>query len=106
VVAPPSLPGGFVLAGGEPVHGGPVVAAHVRYTDGARPLSLFLAPAARMGAPGRGDPVPALGAQARTIDWGATRLLQWDMRGMRLTLVGPLPLTDLVQIAMAVSVGR
>jgi outer membrane lipoprotein-sorting protein len=102
VEAPHTLAGGFVLAGGEPVHGGPVAAAHLRYTDGARPLSLFLAPAARLGPPGRGEPVVALGPQARTIGWGATRLLQWEARGMRLTLVGPLPLKDLIQIATAI----
>lgn len=106
VQAPQTLPGGFVLAGGEPVHGGPVVAAHVRYTDGARQLSLFLAPAARMGPPGRGDLVAALGPQARTIGWGTTRLVQWELRGTRLTLVGPLPVKDMIQIATAISAGR
>jgi len=84
------------------VHGGPVVAAHVRYADGARYLSLFVAPAARLGPPGRGEPVAGLGPQARTIGWGATRLLQWEARGMRLTLVGMLPLKDLIQIATAI----
>ncbi len=104
--APQALPGGFVLVGGEPVHGGPVLAAHLRYTDGARHLALFVAPAARLGPPGRGDPVPALGPEARAIGWGATRLLQWEAGGMRLTLVGPQPLTDLVQIAAAISANR
>ena len=102
VEAPQALAGGFVLVGGEPVHGGPVVAAHVRYADGARYLSLFVAPAARLGPPGRGEPVAGLGPQARTIGWGATRLLQWEARGMRLTLVGMLPLKDLIQIATAI----
>jgi len=99
---PQTLPDAFTLLGGEPVHGGPVAAAHVRYTDGARFLSLFVAPAGRMGPPGRGEPVPARGPQARTIGWGATRLLQWEARGMRLTLVGMLPLKDLLQIAAAI----
>lgn len=100
---PQALPGRFMLVGGEPVHGGPVVAAHLHYSDGARRLSLFVAPSARLGPPGRGDPVAALGPDARAIGWGATRLLQWEARGVRFALVGPLPLADLAQIATAVS---
>jgi outer membrane lipoprotein-sorting protein len=102
VGVPATLPDAFKLIGGEPVHGGPVAAAHVRYTDGARFLSLFVAPARQLGPPGRGEPVSSLGPQARTIAWGATRLLQWEANGMRLTLVGMLPLKDLLQIAAAV----
>ncbi len=101
--APQTLPGGFALVGGEPVHGGPLRAAYLRYTDGARALGLFIAPTARLGPPGRGAAVPALGGEARAIGWGQTRLVQWEARGMRLTLIGPLPLADLVQIARSIS---
>lgn len=98
---PATLPGGFALMGGEPVHGGPLRAVYLHYSDGARRLGVFIAPAARLGPPGRGVAVPALGAQARAMGWGATRMLQWEARGMRLTLIGPLPLADLVQIAQS-----
>ncbi len=100
---PQTLPGGFALVGGEPVHGGPLRAAYLHYSDGARPLGLFIVPAARLGPPGRGAAVAALGAQARAIGWGPTRMVQWETRGMRLTLIGPLPLADLVQIAQSLS---
>ncbi|MBI3998523.1 MAG: hypothetical protein HY355_05770 [Armatimonadetes bacterium] len=104
--APEALPGGFVLVGGEPVRSGPLLAAHLYYTDGARPVSLFIAPTAWLGPPGRGEAVTALGGQARTITWGATRLLQWESRGMRLTLIGPLPLADLITLAASISPAR
>ncbi len=104
--APQRLPGGFALVGGEPVAGGPLVAAHLRYSDGARALALFIAPAARLGPPGRGQVVPGLGSASRAIGWGATRLVQWESRGMRLTLVGHLPLEDLVAIAGAIAPTR
>ncbi|MGQ0549892.1 MAG: LolA family protein, partial [Armatimonadota bacterium] len=57
---PETVPGGFILQGGEPVVAGPVVAAHLRYSDGARALALFVVPARRVGAPGRGALVPSL----------------------------------------------
>jgi outer membrane lipoprotein-sorting protein len=101
--APQTLPGGFTLVGGEPVHGGPLRAAYLRYTDGARQVGLFMAPSARLGPPGRGAAVPALGGEARAMGWGPTRLVQWEARGVRLTLIGPLPLADLVQIARSLS---
>lgn len=103
---PERLPGGFVLIGGQPVAGGPLVAAHLHYADGPRAVALFVAPAARLGPPGRGQEVAALGSQARAIGWGATRLVQWEARGMRLTLIGHLPLADLVAIAAAISKAR
>ncbi|MGQ0548560.1 MAG: hypothetical protein ACT4PY_02695, partial [Armatimonadota bacterium] len=85
---------------------GPVVAAHLRYSDGARALALFVVPARRVGAPGRGALVPSLGTQSRAIGWGATHMVQWESRGMRLTLVGQLPLADLVTIAGAIAPAR
>jgi outer membrane lipoprotein-sorting protein len=100
---PAALPGGYALVGGEPVLGGPLRAAYLHYSDGARRLGLFVAPAARLGPPGRGAAVPALGPQARAMGWGSTRMLQWEVRGMRLTLIGPLPLADLVQIAQSLT---
>jgi outer membrane lipoprotein-sorting protein len=100
---PPMLPGGFALVGGESVYGGPLRAAYLHYSDGARRLGLFVAPAARLGPPGRGAAVPALGPQARAVGWGSTRMLQWEAQGMRLTLIGPLPLADLVQIAQSLT---
>lgn len=104
--APGSLPGGFVLAGGQPVRGGRWVAARLHYTDGARVVSVFVAPAARMGPPGRGEPVPALGGQARTLVVGALRLVLWETGGQRVTLVGPLPLPEMVRLAAAFSASR
>ncbi len=103
---PERIPGGFTLQGGEPVVGGPVVAAHLRYSDGARVLALFVVPARRVGAPGRGAPVPTLGTQSRAIGWGATHMVQWESHGMRLTLVGHLPLADLVAIAATIAPPR
>lgn len=103
---PERIPSGFVLQGGEPVVGGPVTAAHIRYSDGARALALFVVPARRVGPPGRGAPVSALGAQSRAIGWGATHMVQWESNGTRLTLVGHLPLADLVSIAAAIAPPR
>jgi outer membrane lipoprotein-sorting protein len=100
---PSTLPGGFRLVGGEPVHGGPLRAAYLHYTDGARRLGLFIAPTSRLGPPGRGAAVPRLGSEARAIGWGATRLVQWEARGLRMTLIGPLPLADLIQIARSLT---
>ncbi|MDR7542881.1 MAG: sigma-E factor regulatory protein RseB domain-containing protein [Armatimonadota bacterium] len=97
--APAALPGGFRLLGGSPVRDGPVVAAHLHYTDGIRPLALFVAPASRIGPPGRGDPVAGLGEDARTVVVGAMRLVLWRSGDRRLTLVGPLSLAELVRVA-------
>jgi len=101
--APRTLPGGFALLGGVPVRDGPVMAAYLRYSDGARWLALFVAPAAQMGPPGRGDRVSALGPGGRTVVAGAIRLVLWEARGARLTLVGPLSLGELVTLASAVA---
>jgi negative regulator of sigma E activity len=92
--------------GGEPVRGGPLVAAHLHYTDGTRSLALFVAPTARLGPPGRGQPVAQLGDGARTVVAGGMRLVLWEGKGTRLTLVGPLPLADLVQLAMVITPER
>jgi outer membrane lipoprotein-sorting protein len=100
---PQTLDGGFSLQGGTPVSHGPLRAAHLRYSDGARTLSLFVAPGARVGPPGRGDPVPQLGSQSRTMIIGGMRLLQWESQGTRYTLVGPLPLSEMIDLAIAVS---
>jgi outer membrane lipoprotein-sorting protein len=102
VRVPQTLPGGFTLLGGMPVRDGPVLAAQLQYSDGARVISLFITPAGRLGPPGRGDAVPALGASARTVVAGSMRLLLWDGPGTRLTLVGPLPLADTIVLAMAI----
>ncbi|MDR7522520.1 MAG: sigma-E factor regulatory protein RseB domain-containing protein [Armatimonadota bacterium] len=101
--APGALPGGFSLQGGVPVRNGPVTAASLRYADGARWLVLFVAPAARMGPPGRGDRVLGLGPGGRTVVAGAIRLVQWESQGTRLALVGPLSLGELVALASAVT---
>jgi outer membrane lipoprotein-sorting protein len=97
--APAALPGGFTLLGGRPVRDGPVVAAHLHYTDGIRILALFVTPASRVGPPGRGDAVPELDPDARTVVVGAMRLLLWRSGDARLTLVGPLSLSELVRMA-------
>jgi len=106
VIVPPSLPGGFTLQGGEPVTGGPVTAARLHYSDGARALALFVAPAGRLGPPGRGAAIAALGPQARALGWGGTRMVQWESRGQRLTLVGQLPLGDLISLAETIAPPR
>jgi outer membrane lipoprotein-sorting protein len=103
---PHALPGGFTLVGGEPVRAGPLLAAHLHYTDGARTVALFIAPAARLGPPGRGAPVAQLGSGARTVVMGSMRLLLWEGKGTRLTLVGPLPLVDLVRLATVITPGH
>lgn len=102
VRVPQTLPGGFALLGGTPVHDGPVFAAHLQYSDGARVVSLFATPAGRIGPPGRGDVVAALGPSARTAVVGSMRLLLWDGPRTRLTLVGPLPLAELITLASAI----
>jgi outer membrane lipoprotein-sorting protein len=102
VLAPPTLPGGFTLLGGMSVRDGPVLAAHLQYSDGTRVVSLFMAPAGRLGPPGRGEAVPALGTSARTVVAGSMRLLLWDGSRTRLTLVGPLPLAEAVALASAI----
>ncbi len=106
LLVPRVLPGGFMLVGGEPVRGGPLVAAHLHYTDGTRSVALFVVPAARLGPPGRGQPVAQLGSGARTVVAGGMRLVLWEGKGTRLTLVGPLPLADLVQLATVISSER
>lgn len=103
---PERIPSGFTLQGGEPVVGGPVTAAHLRYSDGARVLALFVVPVRRVGPPGHGTPVSALGPQSRAIGWGATHMVQWESNGMRLTLVGHMPLADLVAIAGTIAPPR
>jgi hypothetical protein len=100
--APQALPGGFTLLGGAPVRDGPVLAAHLHYSDGVRALALFVTPAARIGPAGRGDPVAALGPEARTFAVGALRLLLWESRSNRMTLVGPLSLAELVSAATTI----
>lgn len=103
---PERVPGGYTLQGGEPVVGGPVTAAHLRYSDGARVLALFVVPARRVGPPGRGAPVSSLGGNSRAIGWGPTHMVQWESDGMRFTLVGHLPLADLVAIAATIAPPR
>lgn len=100
--APQALPGGFALRGGSTVRDGPVLAAHLQYSDGVRSLALFVAPASRLGPPGRGEPVAVLGAEARTVIIGAMRLLLWEAHGSRNTLVGPLSLAELITVAEAI----
>lgn len=102
VRVPQALPGGFRLLGGAPVRDGPVLAAHLQYSDGVRSLALFVAPASRLGPPGRGEPVAALGTEARTLIIGAMRLLLWEAHGVRSTLVGPLSLAELITVAEAI----
>lgn len=99
VSVPSALPGGFALLGGAPIRDGPVLAAHLHYSDGVRALALFVAPSARLGPPGRGDQVPVLGGDARTMVAGAMRLLLWETGGVRMTLVGPLSLGEMVTVA-------
>jgi outer membrane lipoprotein-sorting protein len=106
ITAPESLPGGFVLAGGAPVRDGPVSAAHLRYSDGVRSLALFMAPASRLGPPGRGEAVPGLSADARTMIVGAMRLLIWQSGGTRMTLVGPLSLAEMLSVAASIGKPR
>jgi outer membrane lipoprotein-sorting protein len=100
---PATLPGGFTLVGGEPVRSGWLLAADLHYTDGAQTVALFVAPSARLGPPGRGQPVAQLGGEARTVVFGSMRLVSWEANGVRLTLAGPLSLTRLVQLAMAIA---
>ncbi len=102
---PQTLPGGYTLRGGAPVRHGPLLTASVEYSDGARSLVLFVAAAGRSGPPGRGDPVPTLGAGARAFGAGALRIVTWESRGRRLALAGPLPLADLLGIAATLSQG-
>jgi outer membrane lipoprotein-sorting protein len=106
IAAPAALPGGFALAGGVPVRDGPVTVAHLQYSDGVRILALFVAPASRLGPPGRGAAVPGLSADARTVVVGAMRLLVWQSRGARLTLVGPLSLAEMTGVASALNQAR
>jgi outer membrane lipoprotein-sorting protein len=106
IAVPQALPGGFALAGGAPVRDGSVLAAHLHYTDGVRALALFVAPAARFGPTWRGEPVAQLGAGACTQVAGAMRLLLWEARGVRMTLVGPLSLDELVAVAGALGAAR
>lgn len=106
VEAPQTLPAGYALQGGAPVLHGAMRAAYLAYSDGTRTVALFLAPTGRMGPPGRGTPVPHLGPGARTMGIGALRLITWEARGTRLTLVAPLPLSDLLDLAGAVAPGR
>ncbi|MGQ0571813.1 MAG: sigma-E factor regulatory protein RseB domain-containing protein [Armatimonadota bacterium] len=101
--APQRLSEGFVLQGGAPIRDGPVMAAHLHYSDGVRSLALFVAPARRLGPPGRGDPVPAIGPVGRTVVVGALRLVVWEAQGHRLTLVGPLSLSELVNLASMIT---
>jgi outer membrane lipoprotein-sorting protein len=103
IKAPATLPGGFNLVGGVPLRDGPITAAHLRYTDGVRPLALFLVPTNRLGPPGRGDAVPKLGPSARTVVVGALRLLAWDAAGMRYTLVGPLTAGEMLTLTAAIA---
>jgi outer membrane lipoprotein-sorting protein len=104
---PQRLPGGFVLLGGVIVRDGPMLAAHLHYTDGARWLSLFAVPASRVGPPGGGDRVADLGEGARTLVVGSLRLVLWEARQTRLTLVAPLTMAEMVSLASAVApVGR
>jgi outer membrane lipoprotein-sorting protein len=90
---------GYRLLGGEPIQSGPLMAAYLQYSDGARLLAIFVAPANRLGPPGRGEAVAPLGREARTMVIGTMRFVQWEGRGVRLTAVGPLPLSEMVQIA-------
>ncbi len=103
---PETLPGGFVLAGGRAVESGLLRAAHMHYRDGARSVALFVARSSQMGPPGRGEPVAELGPGARSLTVGVMRLLLWEDGGRRFTLVGPLPVADLVSMALALSMPR
>lgn len=100
---PQALPGGFVLAGGRPAQDGALLAAHMHYRDGARSVALFVARSSQVGPPGRGQPVTALGSGARSLTVGIMRLLLWEDGGRRFTLVGPLPTSDLLSMALAIS---
>jgi outer membrane lipoprotein-sorting protein len=106
IPVPETLPGAFTLRGGVPVRDGPVIAAHLRYSDGVRALALFVAPASRLGPAGQGDPVTTLGSDARTVVAGPMRLLLWESAGSRLTLVGPLSLAELMNAAAALGKPR
>ncbi|MGH2452729.1 MAG: hypothetical protein ACRDF5_03060 [bacterium] len=88
---PAALPPGLRFDRATVVQYGPLAAAHLRYTDGAQPISVFQVPARRMAArqPGAGavQEVTLNGITARLADLGYFRMLFWEERGLHLTIV-------------------
>lgn len=89
VRTPAALPPGIRFERASVAQYGPLVAAHLRYSDGAQPISVFQVPARRL-APREGGPVEEIavdGVTVRLVDLGYFRMLSWEERGVHVTIV-------------------
>ncbi|HEV8339638.1 MAG TPA: sigma-E factor regulatory protein RseB domain-containing protein [bacterium] len=101
---PAALPAGLRFAGASVAQYGSLTAAHLRYTDGTQPISVFQVPARRvatMGQPGPIEEVLAGGVRMRVVDLGYFRLLSWEERGLHLAIVSSHQSGTLLTLARA-----
>ncbi len=103
VAVPASLPFGYRFRTGTVTRRGPLVAATAVYTDGARTVTVFQAPAARFPLPPVGAPLPVGGRQGRVVEVGYFRVLLWQAGSTTAAVAGSLPDAALALVAEAVT---
>lgn len=100
---PAALPPGLRFEGASVAQYGALAAAHLRYSDGAQPISVFQVPARRLSArqsgPGAVQEIVLNGVTARLADVGAFRMLSWEERGLHLAIVSGQPRTVVLALA-------
>ena len=106
VLVPPALPEGYTFRGGAVSRFGSLVSAYLRYSDGGNIISVFEAPAGSIGWPTIGLPVRVQSQPGRFIDLGYFRVLIWEQRGLRITVVGTAPSETLMLVAGQLIAGR
>jgi outer membrane lipoprotein-sorting protein len=78
---------------------GPVAAAHLRYTDGATPVSVFQVAARRVVVPAGGTVLVRGRRALRVLELGYFKVVTWQEERLRLTIVGAQPLAVLLRMA-------
>jgi len=99
---PAALPPGLRFDGASVAQYGSLTAAHLRYTDGTQPVSVFEVPARRVaarGQPGPGEEMVVGGVRVRVAELGYFRLLSWEERGLHLAIVSSQPPAALLALA-------
>jgi outer membrane lipoprotein-sorting protein len=104
-VAPAELPEGFRYRGAGISRLGGGEAVVLWYGDGVTAVSLFQAPAHRLGFPVGGFPIRLGDLAARLYAAGPFRVLVWERAGLRFAAVGSVPTAVLVAFAQGTDPG-
>ncbi|MDQ7819423.1 MAG: sigma-E factor regulatory protein RseB domain-containing protein [Armatimonadota bacterium] len=100
---PAALPWGYRFRAGSVARRGALTLASAVYSDGARALTVFLAPAARWPVPQVGAPHPVAGRMGRIVDVGYFRVLLWQAGATTAAVAGSLPADALAVVAEALA---